>query len=119
MANNNTLLLDQTVWDLILDADGNITMAKKLYAMAQDVASACRLFEGEQWYNNLLGIPYLDTILGHNLPSSVINEYMKSQALTVDGVVNVISVSVLNKNRVLTGYITFNDIDGLTQTVNF
>ena len=43
----NTLYLDPQSWDLVLDAAGNIAMAKDPYAKAQDVASACRLFSGE------------------------------------------------------------------------
>ena len=36
----NTLYLDPQSWDLVLDAAGNIAMAKGPYAKAQDVASA-------------------------------------------------------------------------------
>ena len=36
----NTLLLDRTVWDLLLDGSGNIAIATEPYATAQDVASA-------------------------------------------------------------------------------
>ena len=40
----NTLLLDQTAWDLVLDSAGNIALAAVPYARAQDVASAIKTF---------------------------------------------------------------------------
>ena len=44
MTTYSTLLLDQTEWDLVLDASGNIALASPPYALAQDVASAVRTF---------------------------------------------------------------------------
>ena len=60
----NTLYLDPQNWDLVLDAAGNIAMAKDPYAKAQDVASACRLFSGELYYDTEKGIPYFEETLG-------------------------------------------------------
>lgn len=71
----NTLLLDLDTWDLTVNSSGNIAVATGPYAIAQDVASAVRLFQGELWYDYQAGIPYFDQILGH-LPSA---QYMKSQ----------------------------------------
>ena len=53
-----TLLLDQTTWDLTLDANNNIALAAEPYAFAQDAASAIRLFQGELWYDTTRGVPY-------------------------------------------------------------
>ena len=53
----NTLYLDPQSWDFVLDAAGNIAMAKDPYAKAQDVSSACRLFAGELYYDTEKGIP--------------------------------------------------------------
>lgn len=33
----NTLLLDRTTWDLLLDHDGNIAVASSAYAVGQDM----------------------------------------------------------------------------------
>ena len=41
----NTLLLDLTNWDLLVDASGNIAVASDPYSVAQDVASAVRVFD--------------------------------------------------------------------------
>ena len=63
----NTLLLDRTVWDLVLDAGGNIARASNPYAVAQDVASAIKLFRGELFYDTAKGIPYWTEVLGLSL----------------------------------------------------
>lgn len=70
-----TCLLDTKLWDLVLDVDGNWAVAEEPYAVAQDVASAIKLFAGELWYNAGKGVPYFGSILGHS-PSVA---YMKSQ----------------------------------------
>jgi hypothetical protein len=59
-----TLLLDTDRWDLVTDAAGNIAVAAPPYAMAQDAASAVRLFKGELWYDTSQGIPYFQQVLG-------------------------------------------------------
>jgi len=63
-----TLLLDRTVWDLVLDSNGDIALASPPYALEQDVASAVRLFLGELWYDTTKGIPYLKKFLGNYRP---------------------------------------------------
>lgn len=42
----NTVLLNPRTWDLILNSSRSIAMASEPYALAQDVASACKLFKG-------------------------------------------------------------------------
>jgi hypothetical protein len=58
-----TLLLDRSLWDLTLDINGNIAMASEPYAIAQDVASACRTFLGECYYDTSQGVPYFQGML--------------------------------------------------------
>lgn len=86
MTTSATLLLDQTVWDLCLDAAGNIAVATEPYSAAQDVASAIRLFSGELWYDTTAGVTYFQQILGHFPPPSLIQAKMVEAALTVPGV---------------------------------
>ena len=40
------MFLNPDTWDLVVDDYGNIAMAESPYAIAQDVASACRLWLG-------------------------------------------------------------------------
>ena len=53
----STLALELQDWDLCVDTSGNIALATEPYAIAQDVASACKTFLGECWYDTTYGIP--------------------------------------------------------------
>ena len=117
MTQYNTLLLDRTQWDLVLDSAGNIAMTTPPYALMQDVASACRLFAGELWYNTSIGIPYFDEVLGHNPPASLMAAYLENAALRVPGVIS--AQAILGKtDRNVTGAIEFTDDSGVTNAVN-
>jgi hypothetical protein len=118
MSGQNTLLLDTVQWDLVLNAAGDIAMASPPYSLAQDVASACRTFLGEVWYDTRLGIPYFEEILGHSPPPQTFEQYMAEAALTVPGVVNAQCTITSINNRTLRGQVTFTATDGTTQTVN-
>ena len=59
-----TIALDPATWDLTADASGNIALASDPQGLAQDVASAVRVFRSEAWYDTTLGVPYLPRILG-------------------------------------------------------
>jgi hypothetical protein len=114
----DTLLLDPSAWDLVLDANGNIAIATQPYAIAQDVASACKLFLGELYYDNSKGVPYFETILGEKPPISFIKSKFEEAALTVPGVVLAKCYLQDFKNRKLTGQIQVTDINGTTTVVN-
>ena len=84
----NTLLLDVGLWDLTLDADGNIAVAAEPYALAQDVASACRTVLGEVYYNVSLGVDYFGQLFGKTPPAAIFQEQFVAAALTVPDVVS-------------------------------
>jgi len=115
----NTLILDQTVWDLIIDSNGNIGMASPPYALSQDVASAIKLFIGELWYDTSKGIPYFDEVLGHMPPLSLLTGYIESAALSVPGVVTAKCVVTGLVDRSVTGEVQFIDEAGVTNAINF
>ena len=115
----NTLLLDQTAWDLVLDANGNIAMAAPPYALAQDVASAVRTFIGEVWYDTTEGIPYWTKVLGKLPPASLLIEMINQVALSVPGVVTVRTFITSFTNRGISGNIQFVDANNVSTTVNF
>lgn len=79
----DTILLDRSTWDLILDAANNIAICTEPYAIAQDVASAIRLFKGECWYDTTRGVPHFQEILGHQPSLSVLKSALQTAALTV------------------------------------
>lgn len=112
-----TLLLDPATWDLVLDASGNWAVASEPYSIAQDVASACRLFLGELYYDNEKGVPYFD-ILGQQPSTAFINAQLELAALTVPGVVTAKAYITGFANRELTGQIQVTDYNGTTTVVN-
>lgn len=119
MTTYNTLILDQTAWDLIIDSAGNIGMAAPPYALAQDVASAIKLFLGELWYDTTKGIPYFEDVLGHLPPPSLLTGYIENAALTVPGVVSAQCVITEFTNREVVGEVRFIDENGVSNAINF
>jgi len=115
----NTLLLDRTAWDLVLDASGNIAMASNPYAIAQDVASAVRLFLGELYYDTTKGVPYWQQILGQLPPTGLVQANLEAAALTVPGVVSATVTLTSFTDRMLSGQVAVTLEDGMTQTVSF
>lgn len=115
----NTLLLDQTEWDLVLDSAGNIARADPPYALAQDVASAVRLFFGELWYNGTAGIPYFEDVLGKLPPPALLRGYIERAALTVPGVVSAQATLGLTADRKVNGEVVFIDEVGESNGASF
>jgi len=115
----STMLLDRTTWDLVADASGNIAVAAPPYAIAQDAASAIKLFQGELWYDTTQGIPYFQQILGQ-LPSLAL---MKAQfvaaALTVPGTASAVCFISSIVNRKVSGQVQITDTSGTTTTAGF
>lgn len=113
-----TLLLDISQWDLVLDAGGNLAIASDPYAIAQNVASALRLFAGELWYDTSKGVPYFTDILGHTPPVTLFQELMVRAALTVSGVVSAECTIESFENRTVVGQVTFRTSNGRTGVVS-
>ena len=119
MTRYNTLLLDQSAWDLVLDSAGNIAMAAPPYALAQDVASAVRLFLGELWYDTTKGIPYFQDVLGKLPPAALLTGLIENAARTVPGVTKAQCIISSFSGRTVTGQILFTDEAGAQNAVNF
>lgn len=115
----NTLALDQSAWDLVADSSRNIAMVSPPYALAQDVASAVKLFLGELYYDQTQGIPYWTKIFGKLPPSALIVQYIVQQALTISGVVSAQCTINSFNDRTINGQITFVDESGVSTTVQF
>ena len=115
----NTILLDQSRWDIILDASGNIALATDPYAIAQDVASAVRTFLGECWFDTTVGIPYFDKILGQNPPIPLVQSLIEKAALTVPEVVKASATITSFEGRTLSGNVQVTTSSGITIPVSF
>lgn len=115
----DTLLLDPTSWDLLLDAHGNIALASRPYAVAQDVASAVKLFNGELYYDQTQGVPYFGEILGAGQSPLFLAAQLEAAALTVPTVVEAQCSAIYYANRVASGTLKVIDATGQAQNVTF
>lgn len=114
----DTLLLDQTTWDLVVDTSGDIAVASDPYSQAQDAASEIRTFQGEVYYDTTLGLPYFQSILGKFPPVSLMKQKFADAALLVPGTVSAeFFVSALQQ-RLLTGQIQITNSDSETAAMN-
>jgi hypothetical protein len=112
-----SLLLDRGVWDLVLDNKGNIAAASDPYRIAQDVASAIKLFQGELWYDTTKGVPYWGQILGEMPPIELIKARFVAAALTVPGVATAVCYIDSIEGREVKGQVIINDIAGHTSNI--
>lgn len=110
----DTLLLDNSVWDLVLDASGNIARASDPYAIAQDAASALRLFASELWYDTTVGVPYFKEILGHLPPATLMKAAFVAAALRVPETVSATCFLTALTGRQLTGQVQIKIGNGAT-----
>ena len=117
----NTILLNPTSWDMLLDSNGNIAMASNPYAIAQDVASAIKLFLGELYYNTGKGIPYFAEILSKspNTAAPILAAQVEQAALTVPEVVSAKCTQLYFDNQVLSGVVEVIDTTGAANNVQF
>lgn len=94
-------------WDLTLDAGGGIATSSGDYALAQNVANACRLFTDDAFYNPERGIPHFLTDLGVRFNESVARAELQSAALSVQGVLEAkaqnLGVDIQAGQREMTG----------------
>ena len=114
-----TLLLTTDAWDLTVDVSGNIAVADEPLALAQDAASAIRLFAGELYFDTTQGVPYFDQILGKMPPISLMKAYFNRAALTVPGVVTARTFITSLTDRVVTGQVQVTDAAGNISAASF
>lgn len=114
----DTLQLDDTNWDLMIDADGDIALRTGAIAIAQDAASACKTWLGEVYYDTTLGIPY-QQILGNLPPLSYVKQKLEDAAETVPGVASATAFLTAYSNRDFAGQIQITTTDGSTAAANF
>lgn len=115
----NTLLVSVDGWDLLPDARGNIAMASEPYSLAQDAASAIKLFKSELWYDTSQGIPYFEQILGQAPPLALMKAEFTAAALTVPDVVDAQCFISAIKGRIVTGQVQIKNAAGQTVVMVF
>lgn len=113
-----TLFLLPSSWDLAVDASGNIAVASDIYQQCQDVASACRLFRKDLYYDQGGGIPYFENILGHyGYPLALFKMHLEEAAKSITGVVSA-SAQLRLYNRSASGSIVFTNTENQTGQIN-
>lgn len=115
MINHITFALNSS-WDSYLDDAGNIAIISGAAAVAQDVASACRLFVNDAYHNKNQGIPYKSDILGYQVPLPIVSAMLEAQAKTVPHVSDARATLSL-VNRALGGTIAITLSDGTAVNV--
>ncbi len=109
----NTLLLDTVAWDLCVDSSFNIAMAGPPYSLAQDAASAARMWLGEYWFDTTQGVPYLAIFGITPIPLTFAKTEIVEAALTVPGVsdAQVFISSIGPTNRRMVGQVQIKEGD--------
>lgn len=103
----------------MLDAAGNIALASDPYAIAQDVASAVRTFQGECWFDTTVGVPYFQEVLGQSPPLQLLQSLIEQAALTVPEVAKAAATISSFENRTITGNVQVTTSSGITIPVSF
>ena len=80
-----SLKLDEN-WNIGLNEIGNLGFIEEKEDIAQTVACATRVFQGEYIFDNLKGIPYSLSILGGQPRNVDVSGYMQSEAEKIEGV---------------------------------
>lgn len=118
-----TFLLGSENWDLGVDASGNIATVDHALptplGLAQDAASAIRLFAGELYYDTREGIPYFQKILGQRPPLALLKAYLTKAAETVPGVVSATCYISSFTDRGISGQVQVFDSNGNSATAAF
>lgn len=113
-----TLFLHPKTWDLAKDTQGNIAIATEEYQQAQDIASSCRVFLGDDYYNKNDGIPYLQSIMGKSgYPVSLYQRHLFERSMLVKDVVSVDVNLQPIEDRIVKGGITFTNTKNLSGAV--
>jgi hypothetical protein len=92
-------------------------VADEPYAIAQDVASAIRLFTGEAYYDTTRGVPHFQTILGRQPPLSVLKATLVKAAKTVPQVANAAVFISAVSDRTVSGQVQVTTSAGATLAV--
>jgi hypothetical protein len=104
-----TLILDTVNWDLLVDNNGNIAVATAPYQLAQDAATAIKLFQGELWWNASVGVPYWTQILAKSPPISLMKTKFVQAAESVPGVTSAECFISSISDRQVTGQVQIFD----------
>lgn len=114
-----SLLLNPSTWDLTIDASGNIAAADDPYALAQNAACAIKLFQGEAWYNTIIGVPYFQQIFSRTPNIPLMKAKLIAAALSVPGVASATVFITSITDRGVRGQVQVTGSNGTTTAAAF
>ncbi|MEG2172383.1 MAG: hypothetical protein RRY29_03885 [Desulfovibrionaceae bacterium] len=112
-----TLFLNKDTWDITLDAAGRIVTAQGLYAVAQNVANAVRLFTRDAYFNQADGIPHFTVDLGQRPSPAIVRARINRAARNVPEVATASITLTKFEGRTLEGTIEITTTSGDTINV--
>jgi hypothetical protein len=116
----SSFLLDTAVWDLLVDANGNMAVASEPYSLAQDAASAIQTYLGEYYWDITVGVPWLTQILGQSPSLALLKAQLAETAVGANPDIASATVFISSfNNRVVTGQVQIVSAAGQTAAANF
>lgn len=88
------LAIDPITNDLFLRADGNLAIVERAEAVGQHVRQRLKTFEGEWFLDTMVGVPWLDEVLGRSYDGALAEAVIKAEILDTDAVTEITSFSV-------------------------
>jgi len=115
---STSLYLDPDSWDLTLNANGALKTVSNPYSIAQDVACALKTVLGECYFDNTIGIPYYEQLLGRPVTISTVISKLKTESERLSTVKSANVTLVPDRStRVTKGYITITDTNSESSTL--
>lgn len=117
----STMGLNASTWDLALDGFGNMASFSGGLDIAQDAASAIKLFLGELYYDTTIGVPYFNQVFGPSYSAGTVQNLLQNAALSVPGIVSAVAqISAFDyAHRILTGKVLVTTDTGQNLTIFF
>jgi len=82
-----------TYGDILVDANGTVVLTVGLEAIRQNLLQRLRVFRGEWFLDNTIGLPYFQQILVKNPDQAKIDALLINQILSTPGVIQLVSFS--------------------------
>jgi hypothetical protein len=82
------------IYDLYVDKNGDLAMARYAQAVAQHVRQRLMTFQGEWFLDTRAGVVWLSEILAHRYNPALAEAVVKAEILGTDGVTEITAFSV-------------------------
>lgn len=82
------------IYDIYLDETGNLAMVTGAEAVGQHARQRLMTFEGEWFYDNQAGVPWLNDVMGLQFNPALASALIKAEIAGTDGVTDIAEFSV-------------------------